>query len=232
MSRKERWGQARIGLYWYKEHTISFQTFFVCALLLILLTWNSSPLRSNLQQLQCICWTFPKTSERPYGSPLEWACQWLSSHPLSSSQLSHNDSLWTLGITKSHREQCLDYKEGEELYDAHLGQIVGDKDGVVNWFIVLVEMPRIRFVLASSDGISSWTPLKISIIFLVEYQSSGKPTLVFWLPYSSHTSHHPSHTPLLPWISYAPQKLMLDSCKMLQKLSEAFHMFLWPFFQV
>ena len=31
--------------------------------------------------------------------------------------------------------------------------------------------------------------------------------LVYWLPYSSHTSHHPSQTPYLPWISYATQKL-------------------------
>ena len=29
--------------------------------------------------------------------------------------------------------------------DAHLGQIVGDKDGVVDWCIVLVEMPLTRF---------------------------------------------------------------------------------------
>ena len=40
--------------------------------------------------------------------------------------------------------------------------------------------------------------------------------MVFWLPYSSHTSHHPSQTPCLPWISYATQKLMLHSCKMLK----------------
>ena len=37
---------------------------------------------------------------------------------------------------------------------------------------------------------------------------------MYWLPYSSHTSHHPSQTPCLPWISYATQKLMLASCKM------------------
>ena len=49
---------------------------------------------------------------------------------------------------------------------------------------------------------------------------------------SSHTSHHPSQTPCLPWISYATQKLMLNSCKMLQKHSDAFHTFLWHFFQV
>ena len=37
---------------------------------------------------------------------------------------------------------------------------------------------------------------------------------MYWLPYSFHTSHHPSQTACLPWISYATQKLMLDSCKM------------------
>ena len=55
---------------------------------------------------------------------------------------------------------------------------------------------------------------------------------MYWLPYSSHTTHHPSQTPCLPWISYATQKLMLNSCKMLQKQSEALHTFLWHFFQV
>ena len=29
---------------------------------------------------------------------------------------------------------------------------------------------------------------------------------MYWLPYSSHTSHCPSQTPCLPWISYATQK--------------------------
>ena len=52
---------------------------------------------------------------------------------------------------------------------------------------------------------------------------------MYWLPYSSHTSHHPSQTPCLPWISYATQKLRLDSCKMVEKQSEAFHTFLWHF---
>ena len=53
---------------------------------------------------------------------------------------------------------------------------------------------------------------------------------MFWLPYSSHASHHTSQTPCLPWISYATQKLMLDSCKMLLKQPEVFHTFLWHFF--
>ena len=53
---------------------------------------------------------------------------------------------------------------------------------------------------------------------------------MFWFLYSSHTSHHLSQTPCFPWISYATQKLMLDSCKMVEKQSEAFHTFLWHAF--
>ena len=53
---------------------------------------------------------------------------------------------------------------------------------------------------------------------------------MYWLSYYSHTSHHPSKTLCLPWISYATQKLMIDSCKMVEKQSEAFHTFLWHFF--
>ena len=70
-----------------------FPDFFVWALLLIVHTWNSRPFRSNLLRLQCTC-TVPTTSARPHGSPLVCSCQWPSSHPLSSPQLSHNDSLW------------------------------------------------------------------------------------------------------------------------------------------
>ena len=91
----------------YEVHTINFQTFFVWALLLIL--------PSNLFRLQCTCCTVPTTSGRPHGSSIVWACQWPSSQPLSSPQLSHNDSLWALGISKSRREQGLDYRDAEEL---------------------------------------------------------------------------------------------------------------------
>ena len=127
---------------------------------MILHTWNSSPLWSNLLRLQCTC-AVPTTSERPHGSPLFWRCQWPSSQPLSS-QLSHNDSLWAKGITKSHREQGLDYWEAEKLpwCPSWLNSLWQE------WSCRLVHCPGgnatnpIWRVMASSDGISSWTPLK------------------------------------------------------------------------
>ena len=95
---------------------------------------------------------------KAHGSPLVWACQWPSSQPLSSPQWSHNDSLWAKGITKSHREQGLDCREAEELsWSNSLWQ---------GWSCGLVYCPGgnatepIWRVLASSKGISSWTPLK------------------------------------------------------------------------
>ena len=82
--------------YTYATRIVKYvsRLFFVRPLLLIVHTWKSSPLRSNLLRLQGTCWTVPTTSGRPHGSPLEWACQWPSQKPLSSSQLSHNDSVW------------------------------------------------------------------------------------------------------------------------------------------
>ena len=77
----------------FEVHMISFQTFFAWKLLLIVHTWNSSPLRSNLLRLQCTC-AVQTTSGKPHGSPLVWACQWPSSKPHSSPQLSHNNRLW------------------------------------------------------------------------------------------------------------------------------------------
>ena len=129
---------------------------------MIVHTWSSSPLRSNILRLQCTCSTVPTTSGRLHGSPLMWAFQWPSSQSLSSPQLSHNDSLWAYGITKSHREQGLDYREDEELswcpscsnslwqgWSCGLGHCPGGNATDPIWR-----------VLASSLGISSWTPIK------------------------------------------------------------------------
>ena len=139
-----------------------FPDFFLWALLLIVHTWNSRHLRSNLLRQQCAYSTVPTTSGRPHGSPLVWACQWSSSQPLSSPQLSHNDSLWAKGISKGHREQGLDYKDGEELswcpsWSNSLWQ---------GWGCGLVHCPAgnatdpIWRVPASSDRISFWIPLQ------------------------------------------------------------------------
>ena len=135
---------------------------YVWALLLIVHTWNSSPLRSNLRRLQCTCCTVPTTSGTPHRSPLVWACQWPSSQSLSSPQFCHNHSLWAYGITKSHGEQGLDCRETEELSwcPSWLNSLWQ------GWSCRLVHCPGgnatdpIWRVLASSQGISSWTPLK------------------------------------------------------------------------
>ena len=93
---------------------------------------------------------------------LLWACQWPSSQPLSSPQLSHNDSFWAKGISKSHREQGLDYREAEELswspsWSNSMWQ---------GWSCGLVLCPGgnatdlIWRVMAFSDAISCWTALK------------------------------------------------------------------------
>ena len=96
---------------------------------------------------------------RPYGSPLVWACQGPSLELHSSSQLSQIDSLWK---TKSHRQQDQDYMEADKLswypsWSNNLWQ---------GWSCGLVYYPGgnatepIWRVLASSQGISTWTPLK------------------------------------------------------------------------
>ena len=116
---------------------------------------------TNLLRLQCTC-TVPTTSGRPHGSLLVRVCLWPLSQPLSSPQLSHNNSFWAWGISKSHREQGLDYREAEELswwpsWSNSLWQ---------RWSCGLVHCPGgnatdlIWRVLPYSDRISSWTPLK------------------------------------------------------------------------
>ena len=80
-------------------------------------------------------------------------------------------------------------------------------------------------VLASSLRISSWTPLKL------QHSNPNPLANQLWcIDFLTPPTPLMTQTPCLPWISYATQKLMLDSCKMLQKQSEAFHTFLWHFF--
>ena len=76
-------------------------------------------------------------------------------------------------------------------------------------------------VLASSDGISSWTPLKpqhsnpntkpnrlANQLWCIDFFTPPTPLII------------PQRIPCLPWISYATQKLILDSCKMVEFESE------------
>ena len=115
--------------------------------------------------------------------------------------------VWTIGRVSN----CL---------DAHLCQIVCDKDGLVYCPGSNTTDPIWR-VLASSDGISSWTPLK-------PQHSNPNPNpyplanQLWSIDFLTLPTHHPSQTPCFPLISYVTQKLMFDSCKMVQKQSEAF----------
>ena len=70
-----------------------------------------------------------------------------SSEPLSSPQLSDNDSLpLSLGNNqKSEGAKFLTIGRARNCIDANLAQIVCDKDGVVDWYIVQEEMLLARF---------------------------------------------------------------------------------------
>ena len=83
-------------------------------------------------------------------------------------------------------------------------------------------------VLASSEGISSWTSLK------PQHTNPNPNTLAnqLWCIDSLLLPHLSSSlTNSLPSLNLLCHS-KTDSCKMLQKQSEAFHTFLWHFFQV
>ena len=100
-----------------------------------------------------------------------WKAPWTSSGasvsmnfatPFSSPQLFHNDRLGAQSITKSHRGQGLDYREAEEMSRCP----TWSNSMWQGWSYGLVYCPGgnatdpIWRVQASSDEISSWTPLK------------------------------------------------------------------------
>ena len=76
---------------------------------------------------------------------------------------------------------------------------------------------------------SSHTDIKLCTYCLYRHTTVLIHEILYLATNSSHTSHHPSQTLCLPWIFYSTQKPMLDSCKMVEKLSKAFHTFLWHF---
>ena len=99
------------------------------------------------------------------------------SQPLSSPQFSHNDSLWAEGITKSHRDQRLDYREGEEVSwcPSWSNSLWQEGNCGLAHFPAGNATDLIWRVLASSLGISSWTPLKPQRSILSDCLSSGNP---------------------------------------------------------
>ena len=82
-------------------------------------------------------------------------------------------------------------------------------------------------VLASSLGISSWTLLKPH-----HSNTNTNPNRLANQLWCIDFLTPPTQTPCLPWISYATQKLILDSCKMAENQSEGFHTFLLHIFHV
>ena len=88
-------------------------------------------------------------------------------------------------------------------------------------------------VLASSDGISCWTPLKpqhsnpnanpnplANQLWCIDFLAPPTPLII------------PHRLPAFLESLMPLKKLMLDSCKMVEKQSEVFRTFLWHFFQV
>ena len=53
---------------------------------------------------------------------------------------------------------------------------------------------------------------------------------MYWLPYSSHTSHHPSQTPYPLWISYAAQNWCSINARWSKSSLKHSHTFLWHHF--
>ena len=126
-------------------YTMNFQTFFVWALLLIVHTWNSNPLRSNLLLLQCTRCTIQTTSRRPLKVLL---CERVNDLRHSLFHLLNSLITATSELRELSKVTEIKVQTIERLRNclvAHLGQIVYAKDGVVDWCIVLLEMPLTWF---------------------------------------------------------------------------------------
>ena len=122
----------------------------------------------------------------------------------------------------------MDYRDGEELSwcpSWSNSQWQGWSYGLVYCFGGNATDPIWR-VLDSSDGISSWILLKPQ-----HCNPNPNPnSLANQLWCIDFLTHSTSIIIPLPWISYATQKLILDSCQMVEKQSESFHTFLRHFF--
>ena len=125
----------------YEVHSISFQIFFVWALLLTVDTKNSSALQSILLRHQCTCCTVPTTSGKSPGSFLVSVFRTLVTASFMSSIASEVFlELWEYPKVAGSKVRVVGMM-GSHL-DAHLGLTVCDEDGdFVDWGIVLMEMP-------------------------------------------------------------------------------------------
>ena len=138
-----------------------------------------------------------------------------------------------LGITKSHREQGLDYRDGDEL----LWCPSWSNSLWHEWRCGLVHCPAgnatdpIWRVLTSSQGITSWTPLK-------PQHSNPNPN-----PLAKQLGCIDFLTPPIPLIIPHRHRAFLEyliplknwcsiHARCSKSRSEAFHTFLWHFFRV
>ena len=80
-------------------------------------------------------------------------------------------------------------------------------------------------VMASSDGTSSWTPLK------PQHSNPNSDTVANQL-WCIDLLTPPTPLIIPHRLPYATQELILNPCKIVEKQSEVFHTFLWHFFQV
>ena len=123
----------------YENHLISFQTFFLWALLLThetLVTFEviSSgcnalvvPFQDLMEVLLC-----QRVNDLHHSLFHHLNCLITTASEFRELAKITEGKVWTIGRMRN----CL---------DPHLGQIVCDKNGVVDWCIVLVEMPQSRF---------------------------------------------------------------------------------------
>ena len=135
-----------IYIYIYIRGSLNnFPDFFVWALLLIVHTWNSSPFEAISSGCNALFVPFQQLLVGPM--EVLWCesvndlrqslfhllnCLITTASELWKWSKVTGSKVWTIGKLRN-------------FLDAHLGQIVCAKDGVVDWCIVLEEMPLARF---------------------------------------------------------------------------------------
>ena len=141
-----------------------------------------------------------------------WPWVWESQHASTGNFVS-----WSLGHSSrsSFHHRLPEHQEPRDLnWSARLSPCCHDNVFLIfsehPWDKLRANLPHLQF-LVNNCVYSSHTDIKLctyclyrhTTVLIHEIFLFSQSTLVFWLPYSSHTSHHPSQTPCLPWISYA-----------------------------